>query len=127
MKTLIIQNDPIGPPALLAQALDERRNQFKIVKPEELLMEQDFTHIITLGSRDSVLDNHRHIQEQKQFIKRALQQDKPVLGICFGAQLVANILGFEHIEKGDMPKEIGFKALDVAEQKFLKNNQKVLL
>ena len=43
----------------------------------------------------NVEDQHRrpHLKTELLAIERALEQGKPVLGICLGAQLLAHVLG----------------------------------
>jgi GMP synthase (glutamine-hydrolysing) len=51
--------------------------------------------LIVLGGPMNVDDQHRlrHLRTELRAIERALKQDKPVLGICLGAQLLAHALG----------------------------------
>ena len=51
--------------------------------------------LIVLGGPMNVMDQHRHphLKTELLAIEAALQQGKPVLGICLGAQLLAHVLG----------------------------------
>jgi GMP synthase (glutamine-hydrolysing) len=51
--------------------------------------------LIVLGGPMNVEDQHRrpHLKAELRAIESALRQDKPVLGICLGAQLLAHVLG----------------------------------
>jgi len=51
--------------------------------------------LIVLGGPMNVEDQHRrpHLKIELLAIERALEQGKPVLGICLGAQLLAHVLG----------------------------------
>ena len=51
--------------------------------------------LIVLGGPMNVTDRHQHphMATELRAIEAALQQDKPVLGICLGAQLLAHVLG----------------------------------
>lgn len=51
--------------------------------------------LIVLGGPMNVDDQHRHphLKTELQAIEAALRQEKPVLGICLGAQLLAHVLG----------------------------------
>ena len=63
---------------------------------EELLPEQDsFDLLIVMGGPMGIYDDEEHswLQREKAFIKETIQADKPVLGICLGAQLIADVLG----------------------------------
>ena len=51
--------------------------------------------LIVLGGPMNVDEQHRHphLKTELKAIEAALRQDKPVLGICLGAQLLAHVLG----------------------------------
>lgn len=51
--------------------------------------------LIVLGGPMNVEDQHRrpHLTTELRAIEEALRQQKPVLGICLGAQLLAHVLG----------------------------------
>jgi GMP synthase (glutamine-hydrolysing) len=51
--------------------------------------------LIVLGGPMNVMDQHLHphLKTELLAIEAALRQDKPVLGICLGAQLLAHVLG----------------------------------
>ena len=51
--------------------------------------------LIAMGGPMSVNDEHNHpwLNQEKQFIRRAIDSDKVVLGVCLGAQLIASALG----------------------------------
>jgi GMP synthase (glutamine-hydrolysing) len=51
--------------------------------------------LVVLGGPMNVEDQHRrpHLKTELLAIERALKQEKPVLGICLGAQLLAHVLG----------------------------------
>ncbi|AIZ63704.1 hypothetical protein PK28_08360 [Hymenobacter sp. DG25B] len=64
--------------------------------------------LVVLGGEMSVHDEALFpwLREEKQFIRRAIDGGLPVLGICLGAQLVAEALGAT-VSDGPAP-EIGF-------------------
>lgn len=71
---------------------------------------EDLDWLIIMGGPMSVHDEHIHpwLAEEKQFIRKVIDDGKPVLGICLGAQLVAEVLGAtisqnEHREIGWFP------------------------
>jgi GMP synthase-like glutamine amidotransferase len=51
--------------------------------------------LIVMGGPMSVNDESRFpwLRKEKQFIRLAMEQRKPILGVCLGAQLIANAMG----------------------------------
>ena len=64
--------------------------------------------LIVMGGPMGVYDEaiYPWLAEEKSFIKQIIAQDKPVLGICLGAQLIAEALG-SRVWKNTQ-REIGF-------------------
>lgn len=55
---------------------------------------QSFDGVIISGSQSSVYDDHRPwIQTLSRWVEGALADDLPILGVCWGHQLLAQILG----------------------------------
>jgi GMP synthase (glutamine-hydrolysing) len=54
-----------------------------------------FDLLVIMGGPMSVHDQYEHVwlKAEKWFIKQVIAADKPVLGICLGAQLIAEVLG----------------------------------
>ncbi|MEZ8801213.1 type 1 glutamine amidotransferase [Vibrio splendidus] len=68
----------------------------------------DFDMLIIIGGPMSVNDGHAYpwLSAEKKLIKQSIDQGKYVLGICLGAQLIADVLG---AKVAPMPqKEIGW-------------------
>ena len=75
----------------------------------EVLPELDcFDLLIVMGGPMSVNDEAEYLwlADEKQFIRNAIHAEKPVLGICLGAQLIASALDAQ-VYKNQM-KEIGW-------------------
>jgi len=64
--------------------------------------------LIVMGGPMGVYDEaiYPWLAAEKAFIREIIAQDKPVLGICLGAQLIAEVLGAE--VRKNRRKEIGF-------------------
>src|SRR5206468_3713706 len=69
-----------------------------------------YAAIVILGGYMSVYENLPYLNEQQELIRKAKQYEVPLLGICLGAQLIAQALG-GRVYKGRQ-KEIGW--FDVA-------------
>lgn len=65
-----------------------------------------FEMIVALGSDDSVLDpSVEYLADEQAFLEAAVTAGVPVFGVCFGAQLLARVLG-GRVHRLDRP-EIG--------------------
>jgi GMP synthase (glutamine-hydrolysing) len=69
---------------------------------------EDFRGLIVLGGPMGVYEQDRHpfLRQELRLIEEALRQDKPILGVCLGSQLLASALGAP-VTKG-RKKEIGW-------------------
>lgn len=69
---------------------------------------------IVLGSDDSAYDDSvPWVAQEFDYVRRAIDSDVPVLGICFGAQMLARSLGSE-VRQADRP-EVGWKTMTRAD------------
>lgn len=75
---------------------------------ETLPCTDDFDVLIIMGGPMGVNDEDQYpwLKTEKIFIKHAIEQNKVVLGICLGAQLIAQILGAKVYKNHS--KEIGW-------------------
>lgn len=73
-----------------------------------------FDRVVLLGSRGSAYDDTLpHLAAERAFVRRALDAGVPLLGVCFGGQLLARVLG-GHVARMDAP-ELGWLTLDTEE------------
>lgn len=97
MRVAIIENSPLAPIGLLGPALERRGARLEVlpgpglVAHREALEAADFT--ISLGSPKAVYDGDDWIRWQVSYLGAAVAAGRPVLGICFGAQLLAAAIG----------------------------------
>ncbi len=91
---------------LTAAGYDITKTAFYLSSELPILNEIDL--LIVMGGPMSVNDEEEFpwLAEEKQFIRNAINAGKPVLGICLGAQLIANALG-ARVYKNQV-KEIGW-------------------
>jgi GMP synthase-like glutamine amidotransferase len=111
---LVLQHGRLGPPGLLARWLRARSIDAVVhhVDSGAALPSPDgFAFVASLGSAKS--PNHRHdplVLEELDLIARCVERDVPVLGLCFGGQALAAVLGGT-VEVLDAP-ELGWHRIE---------------
>lgn len=93
MKTYIIEHVPFETPGVLEQL--PNYEIIKMYEDFEFPKVEDLELLIILGGPMSVHDAISWLPQEKLFIHEVLQADKPILGICLGAQLIAEAIGGE--------------------------------
>ncbi|KAA1185584.1 type 1 glutamine amidotransferase [Rhizobium tropici] len=120
MRVAIIENTQNTPLGALGIALEEAGAEVEWFRPwsgEALPRETTFYDaLVVLGGEQSARDDHTHpyLPELAQLMRRFESEDKAVLGICLGSQILArayeaeNLLGTAH--------EFGWKAVGVTDE-----------
>lgn len=110
---LILQHGDWGPPGLLGEWGAARGLAFEIhrVDLHHSLPEPDGQPFIaSLGSKYSPRDAHvPEVSAELEFIRSAVSHGVPVLGLCYGAQVLAHVLGGT-VEPAPEP-ELGWHAV----------------
>jgi GMP synthase-like glutamine amidotransferase len=114
MKGLVLQHGEAGPPGLLGDwaaargiAIDVHR--VDLGEPFPALNGQRF--VASLGSRHNPADTHvPTVAAELDFLADAVARDIPVLGLCFGGQMLATILGGS-VERAPRP-ELGWHTIE---------------
>jgi len=92
----------------------------------------DYDGLILLGGPMNVdeVEKHPHLAHEVKLVKDAIKKDIPVLGICLGAQLIAQALGAS--VKPNSEKEIGWYDFSLTEDgkndpifKHFNNNEEI--
>jgi len=80
----------------------------RLYKGETAPALDSFHFLVVMGGPMNIYEHERHpwLVSEKDFIGRAIESDKPVLGVCLGAQLIADVLGAK-VHAG-AHKEIGW-------------------
>lgn len=81
---------------------------------EELPDPAGFAGIMVTGSASSVTERAPWMLRAEAFLRAAVAADVPVLGICFGHQLLAQALG-GHVARNPQGREIGTVKLEATE------------
>jgi GMP synthase-like glutamine amidotransferase len=109
----IIQNDRDVPPGNFSDTIGEMGISSRVVRPyagEGLPAATEVSAAIVLGGAMGVHDDDKYpfLVEVKDFIRECARTETPLLGVCLGGQLLADVLGGDvainspHREKGTL-------------------------
>jgi GMP synthase-like glutamine amidotransferase len=97
MEILVVQHVLFESPALIEEWARENKYPFHCVLAESVDFHSvgPFDLLILMGGPMSVNDEEQFtwLITEKAFVRNAIEAGKLVLGICLGAQLIANCLG----------------------------------
>ena len=125
MRVLVIQHDHVSPPGAVGDRFAERGYELVLhpVVPAELFHRPgvdvrfpeplDFDAVMPMGAPWSVYDEEAigsWVGPELDFLRQAHRDGVPVLGICFGGQLLAQAHGGS-VTRATAP-EIGWSAID---------------
>ncbi len=118
MSVLICKNIETEGPGTIEDYLKTQGIPYKIVelsKGEKIPEPDRFDTFIIMGGPMSVNEDNRYpyIKEEEKLVMDFISQDKKVLGICLGAQIMAKALGSE-VYKGSK-EEIGWYDIELTE------------
>ncbi|MFB5631005.1 MAG: type 1 glutamine amidotransferase [Nitrosopumilaceae archaeon] len=104
---LILQNSKIEGPGVLGNLLETDGFTLKtIYTKQEKIPSDHFSLLVVLGSTESANEPSSYLVEEQKLIKKTVEKNIPVLGICLGSQLIAKTFGGK-VFPGSK-KEIGF-------------------
>lgn len=112
MRIHYLQHVPFeGPAAILDWARQNLHHvtATQLFNPDEKLPSQtEFDMLVVMGGPMGVYDTARYswLNSEAEFIRKSIRENKPVLGICLGAQLMASALGAQ--VKKNPHREIGW-------------------
>jgi GMP synthase-like glutamine amidotransferase len=97
LKTLIVQHEEPTPPGLLGDWLARRNAEVEILRidlEDGVPDARRYDIIALLGSELPAFDDSvAFIARESGLIREAMEADVPMLGLCFGGQLMARALG----------------------------------
>ncbi|TET54150.1 MAG: type 1 glutamine amidotransferase [Actinobacteria bacterium] len=108
--------EDLGNIAVWAENRGNSISRTRLFKNESLPATKDFDWLIIMGGPMSIYEGDKYpwLNREKEFIKKAIHQNKLVLGICLGAQLIADVLG-ARIYKNKY-KEIGWFQVNLTQE-----------
>ncbi|MBW2222516.1 MAG: type 1 glutamine amidotransferase, partial [Deltaproteobacteria bacterium] len=111
MTILFIQHVRNEGPGIFKEVLDEMgvsSHILEIFSDKNFFLPTDCRGVIILGGPMNVDDEPKYpfLKEEKEFINDILKKEMPLLGICLGAQLIAQVAGGRVFRATE--KEIGW-------------------
>jgi len=104
---LLVQNTRVEGSGYLGELLNDDGFDITSVNAKhESLPENNYSLVVILGAPESANDDLSYLKTEQQLIKKNVEKNIPVLGICLGSQLIAKTFGAK-VYPGQR-KEIGF-------------------
>ena len=126
MDFLIVQSDEEVPPGILLDVLAARGVEWRLASPgrgERLPALSGIGALVVLGGRMGARDAQRHpfLGDLRRFVADAAERGLPLLGICLGGQILADVHGGElfsrrHGERG--PRTLTLTGLGIEDPLF---------
>ncbi len=118
-KIWVLQHHPAENLGVIAEALEEAALAWQYVRifdghpiPKDM---KGAGGLIVMGGPETVyqLDRYPYLREEIALIESALKDNRPILGVCLGSQLLAAALGAQ-VRRGES-REIGWCPVKLAE------------
>jgi GMP synthase-like glutamine amidotransferase len=97
MRALIVQNEGPSPGGRINRWLNDHGADvevFRIDVEDRDVDPRGYDLVVPLGSEFGAYEDDRpFVQRSRALLERAVEHDVPVLGVCFGGQLLARVLG----------------------------------
>ena len=120
IKALFIQHQEDVPPGLMGERVEQRGIDVQVLRaaPGVYPDPRAFDFVVPLGSGASAYDDDvPWIRDERAFLRAAIDEGVPVFGICFGSQILADVLG------GSLPRserpEIGWMKVDTEDPRLI--------
>lgn len=96
MRVLVLENSPLAPIGHFGDWLRRRRGALLEVRPGPELAEGPLPEadlIVSLGSPRAAYEPEGWIARQRALLAAWIAAERPVIGLCFGAQMIASAIG----------------------------------
>ena len=111
---LIRQHEEMTPPGLLEEWLEERGIPYEVhhsYKGEAVPDPTSYAFVASLGSPYGPNDTHEPgVVDELELVGAAVENDVPVLGLCFGGEVLSSVLG-GRVERAPVP-ELGWREIE---------------
>jgi len=96
-RALILQHEKATPPGLMTSWLSEQGavvDTLRIDEDERLVDPRQYDLIVSLGSEFAAFDDTvSFVPREALLFEDAIEGDVPILGLCFGGQMLSRVLG----------------------------------
>ncbi|HZS93997.1 MAG TPA: type 1 glutamine amidotransferase [Chloroflexota bacterium] len=109
-RTLILQHEAATPAGFIRDWLEKQGAEVEVVRIDQVEPDIDpraYDLIVSLGSEFAAYDDTKpFVQRECRLLEEAVESEVPILGVCFGGQLLARVLGGQvfHSDRS----EVGF-------------------
>lgn len=90
---LILRHEPFEHLGYFESFLEENQVAYEYHDLDQSLPHDEYSALIVMGGPMSVNDDLAGLRTELELIEKALGEDRPVLGICLGSQMIAKTLG----------------------------------
>ena len=84
----------------------------------------EYSHLIITGSEASIVADDDWFNVEEQVIREAFEQRKPILGSCFGHQMLARAISGKEFVRRSLSPELGWTSIEVTDDDELFNGLK---
>jgi GMP synthase-like glutamine amidotransferase len=99
LRALILQHEEPTPPGHVTEWLEGHGAQMEVLRIDLEDPNVDpgrYDLIVSLGSEFAAYDDsHEFVKREALLMRRAIEENVPILGLCFGGQMLARALGGE--------------------------------
>jgi GMP synthase-like glutamine amidotransferase len=110
LRALIIQHEAPTPPGLVSEWLERHggiADVYRIDVDDREIDPADYDLVVSLGAEHAAFEDDKPmVPREAELMRRAVADDVPVLGLCYGGQMLARVLG-AHVYRSD-ESEIGW-------------------
>jgi GMP synthase (glutamine-hydrolysing) len=113
-RVAFLRHGPLEAPGVLgtrAAELGFEIQEFRVDRPgDPLPAPEEFAGIVVMGSIESVNDTKLEwVAPERALVATAIDRDVPVFGVCFGGQLLAQVLGGRVVTSPE--PEVGWRSI----------------